>query len=116
MKPKALLLPLFLALLSLTALRGEEKSPVALEVKVPGMKCAGCAFSVTEELKKLDHVTEVYVDPKSKKALLSVDSADSPGKEAILAAVKAAGYEATGFAKLEVSFAEAKAALTGEKG
>ncbi len=104
-----------LSLLVLPSLRADEGG-AAFEVKVPGMKCAGCAMSVSEELKKLDQVTEVYVDPKTKTALVSTKTAEGPGEEAVAKAVKEAGYEAKGYAKLKKTFAEAKATLSGGKG
>ncbi len=114
MKSIAALAFALLSLLALPSLRADEGA--AFEVKVPGMKCGGCAFSVTEELKKLDQVGEVYVDLKTKAAIVSTKTAEGPGEEAIAQAVKKAGYEVGGYAKLKKSFAEAKAALSGGKG
>lgn len=111
---KLLLLVLFSVFVSAPALRAED--PAVYQVKVPAMTCAGCAFSITEELKKLDEVSEVFVDPKTKIALVSTKTAEGPGETAVLDAVKAAGYEGKGYAKLDKTFAEAKAAITGEKG
>ncbi len=111
MKSIAALAIAFLSATAFSTLRADEAG-AAFEVKVPGMKCAGCAFSVTEELKKLDQVSEVYVDPKTKTALLSTKTAEGPGETAVVDAVKAAGYEAKGYAKLDKTYAEAKAALT----
>lgn len=102
--------------LSVFSLKAEEKESVTVEVKVPEMKCTGCAWSVTQELKKLEHVSDVYVDAKTKTAIVAADSEETPGEKAILAAVKTAGYEASGYTKLKVKFAEAKATLTGGKG
>ncbi len=105
-------LVLTLSLILLPSLRAEEGA--TFEVKVPGMVCGGCALSVTEQLKKLDQVGEVYVDLKTRSAILSAKSAEGPGEKAVSEAVKKAGYEAKGYAKLSKSFAEAKAALTGK--
>ncbi|HRQ88959.1 MAG TPA: heavy-metal-associated domain-containing protein [Bacteroidia bacterium] len=107
------LIALAASLLLSPALRADEAA--AYQVKVPSMVCAGCAYTIGEELKKLDHVTEVYVDPKTKVALVAVDNAEGPGETAVLDAVKAAGYEGKGYAKLAKPFAEAKAALTARK-
>lgn len=107
---------LFALTLSVSQLHAEEKASVAFEMKVPDMVCTGCAWSITQELKKLDHVSDVYVDIKTKTAIVAVDTDETPGEKAILAAVKTAGYEASGYTKLKVKFAEAKAALTGAKG
>ncbi len=100
--------------LFIVPLQAEEKA--AFEVKVPAMKCTGCAWSVTQELKKLEHVSDVYVDAKTKTAIIATDSEAAPDEKTVVAAVKTAGYEASGYTKLKVKFAEAKAALTGEKG
>ncbi len=114
MKPTFLLaLAAFASALLLAPLQAEEKA--AYQVKVPAMKCTSCAWSVTQELKKLDHVSDVYVDAKTKTAILATDSEEAPGEEAVSAAVKTAGYEASGYTKLKETFAEAKAKLTGEK-
>lgn len=84
---------------------------VTVEIEVPTMKCAGCAWSVTENLKKLESVSAVFVDPKSKKALIEVSSPSTPGKNAILAAVKKSGYEGKKYHVLDSSFAAAKSSL-----
>jgi copper chaperone CopZ len=110
MKAIALLSLVLTSTLSLLSLRAEEAG--AYQVKVPEMKCAGCAWSIGEELKKVDHVTEVFVDPKTKVAIFSVDNAEGADEKAVLAAVKAAGYEGSGYGKLKTTFAEAKAALS----
>lgn len=110
MKAIALLSLVLTSALSLLSLRAEEAG--AYQVKVPEMKCAGCAWSIGEELKKVDHVTEVFVDPKTKVAIFSVDNAEGADEKAVLAAVKAAGYEGSGYGKLKTTFAEAKAALS----
>jgi len=110
MKTIALFSLVLTAALSFVSLKAGETG--AYQVKVPAMKCAGCAWSIGEELKKVHHVTEVFVDPKTKVAVFAVDSAEGPDEKAILAAVKAAGYEGSGYAKLTTTFAEAKAALS----
>lgn len=107
---KALALLALGSFLSLSCLQAEEKA--AYQVKVPAMKCAGCAWSVGEELKKVSHITEIYVDPKTKVAIFSANHAEGPDEKSVLSAVKEAGYEGEGYAKLKKSFAEAKAALT----
>lgn len=97
------------------ALRADEAGAV-FQVKVPDMSCGGCAISVSGELKKLDHVTEVFVDPRTKVAIIAADNAEGPGEKAVLKAVKEAGYKGLAFSKLKTSFAEAKAALVSDKG
>jgi len=114
MKFRALLI--LAASLSLGTSGFADEAPLTFQVKVPEMKCTGCAWSIPQELKKLDHVSDVYVDAKTKTAIIATDSADAPGEKAILAAVKTAGYEGSGYTKLTVKFSEAKAAMTGGKG
>ena len=101
-----------LSLLPFAPARADE--PAAYQVKVPEMKCAGCAWAIGEALKKVDHITEVFVDPKTKVAIFSVDTAEGPGEKVVLAAVKAAGYDGSGYAKLAKTFAETKASLAKE--
>ncbi|HQZ28025.1 MAG: heavy-metal-associated domain-containing protein [Verrucomicrobiales bacterium] len=93
----------------------EPAAPVTVEMKVPEMVCAGCAWSITEELKKLENVSDVYVDPKTKTAIVEVKSDSTPGEKAILAAVKTAGYDGSGYRILSVSFAKAKEGLEAKK-
>ena len=69
---------LFASTLSVSQLHAEEKASVAFEMKVPDMVCTGCAWSITQELKKLDHVSDVYVDIKTKTAIVAVDKRSSP--------------------------------------
>lgn len=88
---------------------------VTVQVQVPAMKCAGCSWSVSEELKGLEGVSAVYVDPKTKLAVIEVPSKESPGKEAIVSAVKSAGYEATKYKELDETFAAAKERISGSK-
>ena len=91
MKILSLLSLVLVSAFSLVSLQAEEAG--AYQVKVPEMKCAGCAWSIGEELKKVDHITEVFVDPKTKVAIFSVDTAEGVDEKAVLAAVKEAGYE-----------------------
>ena len=86
-------------------------SAETVQCEVPAMKCAGCSWGVTEELKKLEGVTAVYVDWKSKKAILEVDSVKVPGKAAIFGAVKTAGHSASNYKRLGVPFSKAKKEL-----
>ena len=64
MKAITLLSLVLTSALSLASLRADEAA--SFQVKVPEMTCSNCAWSVTEELKKVEHVTEVFVDPKTK--------------------------------------------------
>lgn len=97
------------------AAAADTAAPVTIEVKVPEMACGGCAWSVTEELKKLENVTDVYVDLKTKTAIAEVKSDSAPGEKAILAAVKTAGYDGSGYHTLSVNFATAKEGLEAKK-
>lgn len=107
------ILALSFAALFLNAVANADDA-ATYQVKVPAMKCAGCAWAIGEELKKVDHITQVFVDPKTKVAIFAVDTAEGPGEKAVAEAVKAAGYESSGYAKITQSFADAKAALSKE--
>lgn len=98
-----------LAMTSFPLQSGEN--PVTVEVKVPAMKCSGCAWSVTSNLKKVENVTAVHVDYKTKTAIVEVVSRQSPGKAALYAAVEKSGYTGSGYRVLDGSFAAAKSAL-----
>ncbi|MDF1825231.1 MAG: heavy-metal-associated domain-containing protein [Verrucomicrobiales bacterium] len=80
---------------------------VTVQVDVPTIKCAGCSWAISEELKKLDGVSAVHVDPKKKTAVLEVTSKEVPGKDLITASIESAGYKATGYQVLDTSFSEA---------
>ncbi len=113
------ILPALLAAFALffpAATSQAEESGAVYQIKVADMSCAGCALTITDELKKLDQVTEVFVDPRTKTALFATGSAEGPGKKAVFKAVKAAGYEPSAFSKVESGFAEAKSALVSGKG
>ena len=60
---------------------------------VSGMTCGHCVSAVTEELSKLDGVTDVQVDLAAGTA--TVTSAQPLEDEAVRAAVDEAGYEVT---------------------
>lgn len=57
---------------------------------VPGMTCEHCVNAVTEEVSAVEGVTSVEVDLDTK--LVSVIGGD---RDAIVAAIDEAGYEAT---------------------
>ena len=60
---------------------------------VSGMTCGHCVSAVTEELSKLDGVTDVQVDLAAGTATVT---SDQPlDAEAVRAAVDEAGYEVT---------------------
>lgn len=61
-----------------------------VELIVAGMRCGGCAARVTQAVKALDDEALVQVDLPRK--AVRIDSAAAP--DAILAALKAAGYPA----------------------
>lgn len=97
-----------LALAALALPQAFADQATVVQIEVPAMKCAGCAWAVDNALTKLEGVTEVHVDPASKKAVLAVTSPAAPGKKAIAEAVKTTGYEVSGYQQLKVTFAEAK--------
>lgn len=60
---------------------------------VTGMTCGHCARSVTEEVGKIDGVTDVRVDLPT--GAVTVVSSREPGVADVRAAVEEAGYELT---------------------
>ena len=60
---------------------------------VSGMTCAHCVSAVTEEVAKIDGVTDVGVDPASGR--VTVESARAIDDGEIAAAVDEAGYVVT---------------------
>ena len=58
---------------------------------VTGMSCAHCAQSVTEELTKIEGVTNVVVDVPT--GAVTVTSAGALSDDAVRAAVDEAGYQ-----------------------
>lgn len=81
---------------------------VTLQFQIPAMKCSGCSWAISESLKKLDGVSAVHVDWKTKTALLETASMELPGKDAISRAVDSVGYTTSKFRRLQLSFAAAK--------
>ena len=65
-----------------------------VELNIQGMTCGHCAQSVTEELKKLNGVTEVVVNHETGKA--DVSMTEFVPELDIKNAVAEAGYEVTG--------------------
>lgn len=61
-------------------------------INIEGMSCMHCVNHVTEELKKVDGVSDVRVNLNEKKAIVEVDCCTSD--DALKAAVEEAGYEA----------------------
>lgn len=59
---------------------------------VPGMTCGHCTQAVTEEVSKIDGVTEVSVDLDSKSVV--VESVTPVAWDDLVAAVDEAGFEA----------------------
>ncbi|WP_020672277.1 heavy-metal-associated domain-containing protein [Amycolatopsis nigrescens] len=60
---------------------------------VTGMTCEHCVRAVTEEVGKIDGVTEVSVDLPS--GAVTVTGSQEPGLADVRAAVEEAGYELT---------------------
>jgi copper chaperone len=61
-------------------------------LKIDGMKCGGCVASVTDALRGVAGVRDVAVSLDDGEARLTVDEA--VGAEALIEAVRAAGFEA----------------------
>ena len=67
---------------------------VKREFAIVGMHCGGCVQSVTRAVSRVSGVKGVNVSLENKAATVEFDAADvAPG--AIVAAIEAAGFEAT---------------------
>ena len=62
------------------------------KINIEGMSCTHCVNHVTEELKKVDGVSDVQVNLEEKNAVVEVGCCTSD--DALKAAVEEAGYEA----------------------
>ncbi|WP_176061000.1 heavy metal translocating P-type ATPase [Paraburkholderia sp. BCC1876] len=72
------------------------RPPQATELAIGGMTCASCAMRVEKALAKMAGVTGASVNLATETATVSLSGAESdPAAEALIAAVKKAGYEAT---------------------
>jgi copper chaperone len=67
---------------------------VKQEFAVEGMSCGGCVASVTRAIKQLGGVQNVDVSLQKKAATVDYDSS-ALNSTAIIAAIEAAGFEAT---------------------
>ena len=65
-----------------------------IELKVTGMSCGHCEMAVKKALMALDGVTQAEADHQAQKAVVEVES-DRVSREAMIEAVKKAGYEAS---------------------
>ncbi|MEW6263407.1 MAG: heavy metal-associated domain-containing protein [Thermodesulfobacteriota bacterium] len=63
-----------------------------VELKVTGMSCGHCEMSVKKALMGVDGVSKAEADHKAQKAV--VETAKEVSREALIAAIKKAGYEA----------------------
>ncbi|NYH15316.1 heavy metal translocating P-type ATPase [Paraburkholderia bryophila] len=85
------------------------------ELDIGGMTCASCATRVEKALAKVPGVTRASVNLATETATVSLSGAESdPAAEALIAAVKKAGYEATLIAPPEVPEAPSFAAEAGQ--
>ncbi|MFH1137115.1 MAG: cation transporter [Pseudomonadota bacterium] len=64
-----------------------------IELKVTGMSCGHCEMAVRKALLAVDGVREALADHKGNKAVVEADA--KVGRDALVAAVKKAGYEAS---------------------
>lgn len=96
-------------LFCIPALRADDKA--TFQLKVPDMTCQSCVLSVTEEIKQIKEVSDVFVDLKTKTVIVSSKDGNDPGKSAVMEAVRLAGYQGIRYAKVDKSFADAKAEL-----
>ncbi|MEW5723056.1 MAG: heavy-metal-associated domain-containing protein [Thermodesulfobacteriota bacterium] len=65
-----------------------------VELKVTGMSCGHCEMSVKKALKALDGVSSAEADRQAQKAVVQADLGRVT-REALIAAVRKAGYEAS---------------------
>ncbi|WP_410218212.1 heavy metal translocating P-type ATPase [Paracoccus sp. (in: a-proteobacteria)] len=66
-------------------------SATTIDLPVPGLRCAGCASRVTRALTALPGITDLNVNPVTKRAHLRLDGATLPQ---VRAALEEAGYPA----------------------
>ncbi|WCM24898.1 heavy metal translocating P-type ATPase [Paraburkholderia bryophila] len=72
------------------------QSPQAVGLAIGGMTCSSCAMRVEKALAKVAGVTGASVNLATETATVNLSGADSdPTAEALIAAVKKAGYEAS---------------------
>jgi len=64
-----------------------------VELKVTGMSCGHCEMAVNKALKALDGVSDARADHKAQRAEVTADLSRVT-REAMIAAIKKAGYEA----------------------
>ena len=69
-------------------------SDIVREFAVGGMHCGGCAQSVTRAVSRISGVKKVDVSLENKAATVEFDAA-AVAPAAIVAAIEAAGFEAT---------------------
>ena len=79
--------------LNFIKLEKKQKTEVKkMTVKIEGMMCGHCKAHVEEAIGKVAGVESYEVSLEKKQAVIK----GNPSKEAITAAIKAAGYEVTG--------------------
>ncbi len=66
-----------------------------LELNVPDMNCGHCEAKVSDALSKLEGVSEVKADSKSKIAKLTLKGERTPSQDEISKALEGSGYSAT---------------------
>lgn len=66
-----------------------------LKLNVPDMNCGHCEAKVTDALSKLEGVSGVKADSKSKIATLTLSGEQKPSQDEISKALEGSGYSAT---------------------
>jgi copper chaperone len=61
---------------------------MTLQLTVPNMACSACSDTITKAIKAIDPAATVQADPKTKQ----VDVETAASKDAVTAAITAAGY------------------------
>ncbi len=109
----------FLALLTslvlMTSFSRADSENSVFQLKVPDMSCQSCVLSVSEEVKRVDQVADIFIDLKTKTVLIASKASEAPKEASVVEAVRVAGYQARDYKKLDKSFAEAKAELVKKK-
>lgn len=64
-----------------------------VELSVPSISCASCLASIRKEVIQVPGVVGMGGDPRTKKVVVRLNSSAAAGDDAVIAAVKRAGFE-----------------------
>ena len=74
---------------------GKKSKGKQIELTVRGMSCAHCEMRVKKALTKVDGVLDAEASHEREQAIVSVDPKHEASMDVLVAAVQAAGYEAS---------------------